>query len=255
MADRTPRFGRGSQRAVALAIAIGTVGCAGPDKNKPPFEMTQDLQSKLAAPVSKNTAPLPTASFDPAATGGQGVTTQNSFGRLKPGAGTSTPGNFVATLPAPQIGGAATVSAPVQPGMAHVAAAPLVPESSRMTTPGRAPITPIQQTGGMTPATPSKLEPVMSEPPMTHATASQPLPPVSPTTPNLSTPIADPEPLPRPVPPQPPVGAAPLLPVTSGNDGPGSGTLAPLPSATDGPPINGIKPPAPLKPADPVRPF
>jgi hypothetical protein len=252
MTDRTLRLVRWGLRVVALGGAIGSVGCTTPEKDKQPFGMTSDLQAKLAAPT-KTTAPTPAPTFDPSATGGKGVTAQNSFGRLTPASGTSSPGNFAASLPPPQLGAAPPVSAPVQPGMSY-ATGPM-PESNRTTVPGRAPNQPIQPTGGTTPLPPNKLEPVMSEPPVTRATHEQPLPPVAPNTPKLSTPLPDHDPLPRPVPPQPHVSTnseslPPIAPPPAAPNNP----LAPLPSATDAP-IHGIKPPAPLKPADPVRPF
>jgi hypothetical protein len=282
MTGRNSRARTKCRRAFAIVLsmsAIGGIGCAGTDKDKQPLGMSSDLQAKLAAPTNKSTAPAPLATFDSASTGGQGVTTRNSFGRLKPMDGTSSPGNFVATLPPPQVGAAPTVNAPAQQGASY-ATAPMAPDSNRMTTPGRATGSTIQPAGAsMMPPAPNgqaiKQEPVATEPPMTRSSLAPVLNTAPTSTPNLSTPMNDPEPqpLPRPVPPTAPAGlgslppAAPIMPPAAPpipqpsallppiSDGPGGETLAPLPSVTDGPPIHGIKPPAALKPADPVRPF
>src|SRR4051794_4749002 len=94
-------------RPAAIAVIVGSLAAVGCLNSEPkePLGLGNDTRAALGG--GSNTAAKTTkpASFDPSATGGSGVSVQNSFNRTVPGAGTgTTTGNFASNLPPPQVG-------------------------------------------------------------------------------------------------------------------------------------------------------
>lgn len=244
--------------AVALASLL-SVGCLNTDEKKEPLLLGSDTRTRLNTPADANPSKTArAASFDPAATGGTGLTKENSFGRLTPGQGTGT-GNFAGPLPPPQTGG------PVN--QQPVAVAPPLQGASYgepATDPGRSAVGTRQPT----------IAPVAPPQPIRPVVAEEPTPsPFGPTTPKLDPPsdpppvqptkvdtLPKPEPI-RPVVPDPersitpPAPLPPAVPGAAANEPlpvapPPPGTV---PSPTDAP-IPGVQNPPKLPPPLPIRP-
>src|SRR5262245_11644802 len=111
----------GHSRPAAIAVLVGSlasVGCLNPEPQKEPLALGADARNRLTAGAdnpSPKSAKVP--AFDPTATGGTGLTKDNSFNRTTPGPGTgTTTGDFASRLPPPQVGLPPAVSAPTRDG-------------------------------------------------------------------------------------------------------------------------------------------
>lgn len=240
--------------AVALASLL-SVGCLNTDEKKEPLLLGSDTRSRLTNPPDTNPPKTArAASFDPVATGGSGVSVQNSFNRTTPGAGTGT-GNFGGPLPPPQVGG------PI--GQQPVAVAPPLQGASYgepAAEPGRS---------AMASRQPSAPPPVALPRPIKPVTAEEPTPsPFGPATPKLDPP-SDPPPvqpvkfesLPTPAPIRPVLPDPERPPAPLPVPGPAANEPLPVappppgvvPSPTDAP-IPGVQNPPKLPAPDPIRP-
>jgi hypothetical protein len=252
-------------RPAAFAVLIGSlasVGCLNTSQEKEPLVLGQDTRSVLTAPGSggaSSAKAVKPGSFDPTATGGSGLSVQNSFNRTTPGAGTSTStGNFASNLPPSQVGLPPPVMAPAIQGASY---------GEPMTEPGRTSMTRAATPPPSPPAdaspfgpNPPKLDPPLNDPPPPRPISTLPTPdtsgPIRPVMPDL-----DRGPLPAPATPTPLAPAAPI-PLAS-PPVPGSAANEPLPlmpapptyvpSPTEAP-IPGVQPPPKLPPAPPIRP-
>ncbi len=260
-------------RPAAFAVLVGSlasVGCLNTGQEKEPLVLGQDTRSALTAPGSggaPNAKAARPATFDPTATGGSGLSVQNSFNRTTPGAGTGTStGNFASKPPPSQVGLPPPVSPPAIQGASY---------GEPMTEPGRTSMTRAATPPPSPPAdaspfgpNPPKLDPPLNDPP-----PPRPVPVLAPTQPTLPTPDTsgpirpvmpdlDRGPLPTPAMPAPIAPAAPIPtvpPVTA--PGPAAHEPLPLmpapptyvPSPTEAP-IPGVQAPPKLPPAPPIRP-
>ncbi len=263
----------------AFAVLVGSlasVGCLTTDQQKEPLVLGQDTRSALTAPGGGGSATAKAvrpAAFDPTATGGSGLSVQNSFNRTAPGAGTgSSTGSFVSTLPPSQVGLPPAITPPAVQGASY---------GERMTEPGRTsmpraatPAPPPIQPDERSPFGPSrpKLDPPLNDPPL-NVPPAKPIvmttPPVTPT-PDPSGPLrpvmpdldrGGPLPAPALATPVTPPPAAPIPPALPA--GPGPAAHEPLPVAPAPPtyvpspteaPIPGVQSPPKLPPAPPIRP-
>lgn len=251
-----PLSGRASGPA-ALAVVFGSllsVGCVNTDEKKEPLILGSDARSRLTTPNDPNSPKTArAASFDPAVTGGTGVTKENSFARTTPGPGTGT-GNFAGPLPPPQLGQTPVVTAPpkqgasfgepqTEPGRSAMAsrqpAAPPPLPPPALPTGKPADIAPSSPFG---PA-PPKLDPPLNDPPVQQTKFdSIPTPaPIPPVLPNPDRPA--PGSLPLPVPDPTAKEPLPIAPPAPGF----------VPSPTEAP-IPGVQPPPKLRPAPPILP-
>ncbi len=258
-------------RPSVFAVVVGSlasVGCLNTDQQKEALVLGQDTRSVLTAPGggASSAKAIRPAAFDPTATGGSGLSVQNSFNRTVPGAGTgSSTGNFVSKLPPPQVGLPPTLTPPAVQGASY---------GEPMTEPGRTsmpraatppPLTALPEE--RSPFGPPKLEPPLNDPPpvkpvVMTTPAPSPTPdtsgPIRPVMPDLDR--GGPLPAPAmstPVAPLPP--ALPAAPVPA----PGPAAYEPLPVAPAPPtyvpspieaPIPGVQSPPKLPPAPPIRP-
>lgn len=247
-------------RPAAFAVLVGSlasVGCLNPGQQKEPLALGQDTRSVLTAPGGGGAKAAQTAkpaTFDPTATGGSGLSVQNSFNRTTPGAGTGTStGNFVSKLPPPQVGLPPPVGVPAVQGASY---------GEPMTEPGRssmprAATPPPLPGGGQFEMGANAAKPLSPAPPVPPTDAS----PFGPNPPKLDPPLNDPPP-PRPIPTLPaPDTSGPIRPVmpdldrvptqtptTSAPIAPG----APIPPAPPGTPGAAANEPLPLMPAPPT---
>lgn len=264
----------GSSRPAAIAILVGSlasVGCLNPESQKEPLVMGPDARSRLLTAPAESQSPksAKVPAFDPTATGGAGLTKDNSFNRTTPGPGTgSTTGDFASRLPPPQVGLPPAVSAPPREGASY---GDPMPDQGRTASRAAAPAAPVAPPRPPAPpvesgpfVSPPRLEPPTSEPPVRPVTFKDPEPPAPPAPIRPVMPPAEGGPLPAPVMPAPipPVApSGPLPPVAPPQ--PGVGPNDPLPAAPAPPtfvPSPTVVPPlglgdAPkLPPPPPIRP-
>ncbi len=260
----------GPSRPAAIAVLVGSlasVGCLNTEPQKEPLVLGSDARTRLTASAdtpSPKSAKVP--AFDPTATGGTGLSKDNSFNRTTPGPGTgSSTGNFASRLPPPQVGLPPAVSAPTREGVSY---GEQMPDQGRTALAHRAatpapPAPPAPPLGHAEPGPfgPPKLDPPTSEPPVRPVTFKDPEPPTPPSTIRPLMPPIDSGPLPSPAMPAPVAPSGPLPPVAPPQ--PGVGPNEPLPAAPAPPafvPSPTVVPPvglgdAPkLPPPPPIRP-
>lgn len=260
-------------RRTAFAVLVGSflaVGCVNTDDREEPLMLGKDTQNRLVGGAGGSTGKAAkVAAFDPSATGGTGVTKENSFNRTVPGPGTgSSTGNFASTTMPSQVGLPPAVSAPTRDGVSQ---GELSGETGRtaMTHRAAAPSPPPAPKGEPGPfgPTPPRLAPPESEPPVRPVVATEP---AAPAPPSVIPPVMpEPEKSPLPVPVSPITPVAPVPPAS-----PGAGANEPLPMAPFGGggqpssapapptyvpsptevPIPSVQAPPKLPPAPPIRP-
>jgi len=261
-------------RRAAIAVIVGSLAAVGCMNTEPKEQLAlgNDTRAALGGSAPSPAKTLKPATFDPAATGGSGVSVQNSFNRTSPGPGTgTTTGNFASSLPPPQIG--------QQPPAAVAPALQGASYGQQMDGPGRtsmattraatpAPIPPVSPpsppvavappVGAASPfgQTAPKLDPPISDPPVRPAVAFDPAPPAPPKP--IPPAMADPDrgSLPTPVMPgglgAPVPPAAPPVSGVAANDSlPLAPAVVPSPSEL---PIPGTQSTPKLPPAPPILP-
>jgi len=254
------------RHSVTAAVAVAgllAVGCLGTDRHKDPLILPANAPAKTGGTGLPSPQAAKPAAFDPQATGGSGVSVQNSFGRTVPGPGTGTlPGTtpgVASKLPAPEIGISGPVAPPVIAGARY---------GEQMTDDGRSAGVRRASASEPPPSLPPPSSPFGPEPPKLNPPESEPpvkpvltpptpapttLTPTPPTPPGplplVQPPTTDPLPLPPVAPPSPVPLPPPVMPAL-----PSSSTPLPpsvIPSPVDAPPVM----PAPKLPAaPPIRP-
>jgi hypothetical protein len=256
----------GPSRPAAIAVLVGSlasVGCLNTEPQKEPLVLGSDARTRLTAPAdpaSPKSAKVP--AFDPTATGGTGLSKDNSFNRTTPGPGTGTrTGDFASRLPDPQVGLPPAVTAPSREGVSY---GDQMPDQGRtaMTPRAAPPAAPVAPAPPAEPGPfgPPRLDPPTSEPPVRPVTFKDPEPPAPPA-PIRPVPPTESAPLPAlpmtaPVAPSGPL--PPIAPVA-----PGVGPNEPLPAAPAPPafvpsptvlPPTGLGDAPKLPPPPPIRP-
>ena len=157
-------------RPSVFALVVGSlapVGCLNTDQQKEPLVLGQDTRSVLTAAGNGGAATAKAvrpAAFDPTATGGSGISVQNSFNRTAPGAGTgSSTGNFASRLPPPQVGLPPAITPPAVQGASY--GEPMTDQGrtsmTRAATPPPLPVVPAE--GSPFGPNPPKLDPPLSQ--------------------------------------------------------------------------------------------
>lgn len=229
-------------RPAAIAVIVGSlvaVGCMNTEP-KESLVLGKDTQTILGGSNASASKTTKSASFDPSATGGSGLSVKNSFNRTTPGPGTgTTTGNFASSVSPPQIGQTPTAVVPPMEGLSRGEPSN---EPGRTSMHARAapppPITPPAPPTDASPFSP-KLDPPVNDPPVRPAIAIEPVSPPSPIRPTVAIEPALPTPpVPiRPVMPEPDRGALPT-PVMPG------GPVAPVPPVAPPAPVAPVAPPA-----------
>ena len=252
-------------RRTAFAVLVGSflaVGCVNTDDHEQPLILGKDTQNRLVGGGEGKSTKV--AAFDPSATGGKGVSMQNSFNRTSPGPGTGTStGNFASTTMPSQVGLPPPVTPPALQGASR---GEPMPDHGRTAGTHRAaapspPPPPVEKS----PFGPPKLDPPVSDPAVRPAVAIEPAAPLGGGGQPTPTPPVAPAVIP-PVMPEPeknplPVPVTPVAPVPP--PAPGAASNEPLPMAPAPPtfvpsptdaPIPGVQPAPKIPPAPPIRP-
>lgn len=266
-------------RPAAIAVIVGSLAAVGCMNTEPkePLGLGNDTRAALGGGSSTAAAKsTKTASFDPSATGGSGLSVKNAFNRPVPSPGTDTgtgtaSGDFASRLPPPQIGQQPAAVAPVRDGVSYAKPSEEQGRTSMTTRaappasipPVAPPATPVATAPPAGPSpfsqTAPKLDAPVNDPPIRQAIAIEPAPPTPPAPPKSIPPVVpEPERAPMPTPTIPERPAATIPPVAPPIAGAAANESLPVaPSVVPSPnvvPISGLEPTPKIPPAPPILP-